>query len=373
MGHLASLANRISLVMPSTNIGGAERVMTNLSIGLKEKGFNVDLVLVDSKGPFRELIPENINIVDLNSSRVLYSLPKFVQYLKKYKPDVVISAMDHQNIVTLWAIHIAKIKPVTIVSVHNDWSVLYNKVRSLKDKGLPLLMKRFYPWADYIVAVSQGTARSLSLITGIPLDKIKVIYNPVVTSDIFPKAYEPFDHPWFLPGEPPVILGVGRLTLQKDFETLIRAFKIVRDTTPSRLLILGDWEERLRLESLIKEMRLQDDVSLPGFEKNPYKYMRRASIFVLSSVWEGFANVLAEAIALGIPVVSTNCPSGPSEILDDGRYGLLVDVGNPQQLAEAILKAMDNPPNREVLMKRGMDFSVDKIVDQYIALFEDKK
>lgn len=361
---------KITLIMPSTNIGGVERVMTNLAIGLKKRNFDVNLVLVDSNGPFRDLIPKDINVVDFNSSRALYTIPKLIRYLKRYKPDVVISAMDHQNIVTLWATHMARVKTRNIVSVHVDWLALYPRVKSFKDRLLPSLMKRFYLWADYIVAVSQGTASALSLIADIPLDKIKVIYNPVITLDIFQKAEEPLEHPWFLPGEPPVILGVGRLVSQKDFETLIKAFKIVRDTRPSRLLILGEGEERSKLEALVKYMNLQEDVSLPGFEENPYKYMKRASVFVLSSVGEGFANVLAEAIALGTSVVSTNCPSGPAEILDNGRYGLLVDVGNPRQLAEAILKVLDNPLDRNVLMQRGMEFSLDRIVEQYIALFE---
>lgn len=364
---------RISLILPSTNIGGVERVMTNLALGLTEKGFDVNLVLVNSRGPFRNLIPNHINIVDLNSSRVLYSLPRLIQYFRNYKPDVVISAMDHQNIVTLWAIHIARIKPITIVSVHSDWSAVYNRVKSYKDRVLPILMRRFYPWADYIVAVSQGAALGLSKITGISLDRITVIYNPVITPDIFQKAEEAIEHPWFSTRELPVILGVGRLAPEKDFETLIKAFKIVRDTRPSRLLILGDGEERPKLEALIRSMNLQEWVSLPGFEENPYKYMKQASVFALSSIWEGFANVIAEAIALGTPVVSTNCPSGPAEILDNGRYGLLVDVGNPQQLAEAILKILDSPPDRNVLMQRGKEFSLDKAVESYLKILLDKR
>lgn len=362
--------HKIALIMPSTNIGGAERVMTNLAVGFKKSGFEVDLVLVDSSGPFRELIPKDIHIVDLKSSRVLYSLFKLINYLKTIKPDVVISAMDHQNIVTLWAIQIAKIKAVKIITVHIDWLGFYHRLKLSKDKILPLLMRRFYQCADHIVAVSRGTALGLSKITGIPLDRITVIYNPAVTPDILQKANEPLEHPWFSPGQPPVILGVGRLTPQKDFETLIEAFKIIRDIRPSRLLILGEGEEHYKLESLVKYMNLQDDVALLGFEKNPYKYMKRASVLVLSSVYEGFANVLVEAMALGTSVVSTNCPSGPAEILDNGLYGPLVDVGNPQQLAEAILKVLDNPLDKNILMQRGMEFSLDKIASQYINLFK---
>ena len=182
---------------------------------------------------------------------------------------------------------------------------------------------------------------------------------------LFAKSEEALDHPWFLPGEPPVILGVGRLTQAKDFPTLIRAFALVRKKHPARLMILGEGEERSKLETLVQELGLEKEVSLPGFVDNPYKYMKRAAVFVLSSKWEGFGNVLVEAMALGTPVVSTNCPSGPAEILENGRWGRLVPVGDVYALAEAIIETLDEEHHPDVA-NRAKDFAVELAVEKYI-------
>ena len=173
-----------------------------------------------------------------------------------------------------------------------------------------------------------------------PLESIEVIYNPVITPQLSQKSQESVDHPWFAPGEPPVVLGVGRLEQQKDFPTLIHAFAKVRQMQTAKLVILGSGREEKKLLSLVNELELSEDVAILGFVENPYAYMAKSAIFVLSSVWEGFGNVVAEALAAGAPVVSTNCPSGPAEILDNGKYGELVSVGDSQAMAEAILRVL---------------------------------
>jgi glycosyltransferase involved in cell wall biosynthesis len=241
---------------------------------------------------------------------------------------------------------------------------------------MPHLIKIFYPWADAIVANSRGVAEDLMKLTGLPRDKIQVIYNPVVTPELFAKAEEPLDHPWFRPGEPPVILGVGRLTQQKDFPTLIRAFALVRKERPARLMILGEGEERPKLEALVRELRLEEDVALPGFVENPYKYMKRAAVFVLSSKWEGLPTVLIEALALGTQVIATNCPSGLEEVLEGGRWGRLVSVGDFAGLAQAILDRLNNARSGntsgqvEYAIQR---FSLEKIVQMYCDILLGKK
>jgi glycosyltransferase involved in cell wall biosynthesis len=198
------------------------------------------------------------------------------------------------------------------------------------------------------------------------MEKIKVIYNPVITPELFAKAEEPLDHPWFRPGEPPVVLGVGRLTQAKDFPTLIRAFALVRKERPARLMILGEGEERPKLEALVRELGLEEDVALPGFVGNPYKYIARAGVFVLSSAWEGLPTTLVEALALGTPVVSTNCKSGPEEILEEGRWGRLVPVGNIEELAKAIGESLSMP---RLLNGGALDrFRVDIVVDRYLEV-----
>ena len=199
----------------------------------------------------------------------------------------------------------------------------------------------------------------------------------VHTSDLHQKCgrAEPFDHPWFAPGAPPVILGAGRLTEQKDFPTLIRAFALVRKKHPARLMILGEGEERSKLETLVQELGLEKEVSLPGFVDNPYKYMKRAAVFVLSSRWEGFPNVLVEAMALGTPVVSTDCPNGPAEILENGKWGELVPVGETQSLASAVLRTLDRVDVVRVkgAAERADQFRVESIIREYFcALFPER-
>jgi glycosyltransferase involved in cell wall biosynthesis len=234
----------------------------------------------------------------------------------------------------------------------------------LKRRIAPYLARKFYPWADAIVTVSQGSADDLVNL-GLSSKRIQVIYNPVVTPELFEKAKEPIDHPWFKPGSPPVILGVGRLEKQKDFPTLIRAFAQMHKQRPARLMILGEGKDRPDLEALVQELGLEEDVALPGFVANPFAYMASSAVFVLSSLYEGLPTVLIEAIAVGTRVVSTDCPSGPTEILENGRYGKLVAVGDIKSMAEAIVSTLEEPPDSESLQLKAAEFSLEKAVAKY--------
>jgi glycosyltransferase involved in cell wall biosynthesis len=212
--------------------------------------------------------------------------------------------------------------------------------------------------------------------SGLHSKDIRVIYNPVVTPEVLKKAKEPVAHPWFAQGEPPVLLGVGRLVKQKDFATLVRAFALVRQRRPARLMILGDVDKREplikpQLEALVRELGLEGEVMLPGFVDNPHAYMAKAAVFVLSSIYEGFGNVVAEALAAGTPVVSTDCESGPAEILDNGKYGRLVLVGDAEALADAILATLNEPTDPEVLQERSRVFSIEKVIDQYLEVLSE--
>jgi glycosyltransferase involved in cell wall biosynthesis len=241
----------------------------------------------------------------------------------------------------------------------------YQYYPSAKNKLAPLLFRLFYPWADTIVAVSHAAAQDIATMSGIPRDRVKVIYNPATTPALLEKAQEPLDHPWFASGQPPVILAVGRLFKVKDFATLIRAFALVCQQRPARLMILGEGEERPALEALVQTLGIQDDVALPGFTPNPYVYMRHAAVFVLSSLSESFSNVVVEALAVGTPVISTDFPGGTREILDNGRYGTLVPVGDAQAMAAAICATLDEPPDSAALRQRANDFSLEKSFAQY--------
>jgi glycosyltransferase involved in cell wall biosynthesis len=239
----------------------------------------------------------------------------------------------------------------------------------LADRLSPFLVRTFYPWAASVVAVSRGAADDLVRTSGLPSDLVRVVYNPVITPEILTLVRQAPDHAWFAPGEPPVILGVGRLTAAKDFPTLIRAVAEVRRHRPVRLIILGDGEERPKLEALIAGLGVAEDVALPGFRSNAMAYMARSALFVLSSAWEGLPTVLIEALAAGTRVVSTDCHSGPREILQDGRLGPLVPVGDAPALARAIIQALDRP-NEAVPPEALRSFTREAAVDHYLRLIE---
>jgi glycosyltransferase involved in cell wall biosynthesis len=229
-------------------------------------------------------------------------------------------------------------------------------------------MRLLYPMADAVVAVSQGVARDLAAITGLPSHRIQVVPNPVVTPHLFRLAQEPIAHPWLHDPERPVIMGMGRLTRQKDFPTLLRAFAKVRAEKRCRLIILGEGGERFGLEALAGSLGIGDDVHLPGFVLNPYPYLAGAALFVLSSVWEGFGVVLAEAMALGVPVVATDCPSGPREILRDGQIAPLVPMGDPEALAGAMLDTLARPPAKATLQEAVAEYTVERSARRYVEV-----
>lgn len=314
--------------------------MVNLVNYFVQQQYNVDLVLTQINGAYDSLVSPDVNIVNLNAPKLPTSLPKLVHYLRQQQPVTLLTALHYPCEIALWAKQLARVSTRVVVSEHNTLSVEAKRLPQLTARLSPVAARLFYPWADGIVAVSQGVAEDLMNVTHLPSKRIQTIYNPVITPDILHKAKEPVDHPWFLPGEPPVILGVGRLVAQKDFPTLIRAFAQVQQQKSCRLMILGSGKEKQNLLSLVQTLGLEDKVALLGFVKNPYAYMAASAVFVMTSAWEGFGNVLVEAMAVGTPVVSTNCPSGPAEILDNGKYGELVSVGDVEATAQAILKVL---------------------------------
>lgn len=347
--------------------GGVERVMLNLALGFVGRGLDVDMVVGKGEGPLLAQVPAGVRIVDLGVARMHRALPGLVRYLRSERPEALLSALDHSNVVALWARAVARVPTRVVVSVHFDTGEIVARARTIRDRTVRLWTRAFYPWADTVVAVSQGVAEDLVVRTRLPRGNVRVIYNPVVTPELFARAGEHPGHPWFLPGAPPVVLGVGRLSKQKDFPTLIEAFREVRCIRQVRLLILGEGEERPHLERLVHEAGLGGDVELPGFVANPFSFMKRAAVFVLSSRWEGLPTVLIEALALGTPVVATDCPSGPAEILEGGKWGRLVPMGDVDAMAEAILRSLDEgspPPGVQGRMVER--FGLDAVVGQYL-------
>jgi glycosyltransferase involved in cell wall biosynthesis len=356
---------RISIFLPSLEGGGAEHAMCNLAVGLAGRGFSVDLVLAKKRGPYLRDVPPTVRIIDLASCRMIASAPKLVRYLRRENPRCLISALSHANIIAILSHTFARSKSKLIVSERVSFIEAQIHTNSLRDRFLPILMRLLYKKADRIIAVSRGVADQLTALLGASCNNVTVIYNPVVSEQLFEKAAESIDHPWFEVREPPVVLGVGRLVSQKDFQTLIRAFALLRQTRLLRLIILGEGPERAILYKLAQELGIANDLDMPGFVENPYKYMKRARVFVSSSLFEGFPNVLVEAMACGTPVISTNCPSGPSEILEHGRWGRLVATGDVGGLAIAMEHVLDEAVHPNVKSRAAM-FNIKDITDAYL-------
>jgi glycosyltransferase involved in cell wall biosynthesis len=366
---VASPAEPIAFFLPSVRAGGAQRVIVNLAQGIVERGLPVDVVLATAEGAFLAELPPAVRLVDLRAGRLLRSLGPLTAYLRRTRPRVLISSISHANLIALWAARLARRGTPVVVTEHTTVSLANVPGGRLAERLGPRMVRAFYPWAASVVAVSSGAADDHARTTGLPRSRMQVIYNPVITPRVLAQARQAPDHPWFAPGQPPVVLGVGRLSQAKDFPTFIRAFAEVRRRREARLIILGEGEDRAGLEALVHELGLTADVALPGFRENAIAYMARSALFVLSSAWEGLPTVLIEALAAGARVISTDCPSGPREILQGGRLGALVPVGDVAALAEAILDGLDRPAG-PLPPDALTPFTRESAVDHYLRLIE---
>ena len=367
MGTTEPHRSPIALFAPSLRGGGAERAMLGLASGLSERGTPTDLVLARAEGEYMGQVPEGVRLIDLDSHRTAASVLKLVGYLRRERPAALLSTLAHANVVALAAKLMLGGRPRVFARMENTFSEMFDS-GAFKQRQTLRLLKMMLVWADGVVAVSQGVADDLSRVAPSASGKITTIYNPVVAPDHAELAAAPVEHPWFDVGNAPVILSAGRLTTVKDHATLLRAFTEVLRSRPARLVILGVGPERENLLELAARLGVSQHVDLPGFEVNPFAYMSRASVFALSSRYEGFPNVLVQAMASGTPVVSTDCRSGPREILEDGKWGRLVPVGNWRAMAEAIIETLDNPIPSDRLISRASDFSADASIDRYLEV-----
>jgi glycosyltransferase involved in cell wall biosynthesis len=357
---------RIAFFLPSLAGGGAQRVAINLAEEYCRRGAEVDLVLVRAEGQLLTEVSPGIRMMDLHSRRVLSALFPLADYLRRERPVALISTLDHANLIAIWAKMLAGVKTAVMISTQNQLSIVIRQSPKLQEKLYPYFLRLFQGYAANIVAVSKGVADDLARTAHIPRDRITVIYNPAVRSEMNDLASQPLVHPWFADDQPPVILAVGRLVEQKDYPTLLRAFADLRSHRSVRMVILGEGRLLPDLKTLSNKLNIANEVDFAGFDPNPYRYMARCSVFVLSSAWEGFANVVAEALACGAQIVSTDCTSGPAEILEQGKYGRLVPVGNSAALAEAIAAALDHPLPKDAFRQRGRSFTASAAADQYL-------
>lgn len=365
----------ISLFIPNLDGGGAERVMLHLAEGFATRHLRADLVVAQAKGAYLSKIPETIRLVNLNAkSPLLFHKTRLLkQYLEQEQPDFLISTLDILSSAT-WAKQLAGVNTQAVMCVQTHLTQQFQDRHSKLMQAFKwATVKWFYPMADAIVAVSDGVAEDLVQNASLSKQDISVIHNPVVMPDFHQKVAAEVDHPWFSPDQPPVLIGVGRIVKQKSFATLVKAFAQVQQQRPARLMILGDIDPREpdvkpELDRLIEQHGLEDKVAFLGFVENPYAYMAKADVFVLSSIYEGFGNVVAEAIAAGTPVVSTDCESGPAEILGQGKYGQLVPVDDADAMAKAIVATLEQPVAAQVLKARSQAFTLDCVVRQYLDL-----
>jgi glycosyltransferase involved in cell wall biosynthesis len=352
---------RVALLLPELVGGGAERVLLEVAHGLVEHGVAVDIVLVRPGGALRDAVPDDARVVDLHAQRTLLAGMRLRRYLARERPDVVISALTPTNVANVVVSRLVRPRIPVIVTQHS-MSAAHSATKA--DRGGILAARWSFPHADGIVAVSGGVAADLVENVGVDAARISVIQNPVISNRLFTDAGAPVDHPWLANNIGRVLLAVGRLTTQKDFATLFRAVALL--PADHRLVVLGEGELRGELSELAERLGIRERVDLPGYTANPYPSFASADVVVLSSTSEGLPTVLIEALPFACGIVATDCPSGPREILDDGRWGRLVPCGEPAALADAINAeiAAHDPRPRDAWMQ----YEVSYAVERYLAL-----
>jgi glycosyltransferase involved in cell wall biosynthesis len=368
----------VAFFLKSLNAGGAERVALKLATEMYRDGHIPIFVLVNScvcpSGDLSALLPPEIEIVDLRSRSTASSLIGLARLLRRRRPTALISFLSQPNLVAICARWLSQVDTPIIISQHNSLSLeLSNNCQQPRPRATRaverLAHRLIAPMADRIVSVSKGVAEDMASCAGYRRDRIEVIPNPVVSRELTELAAAEVDHPFFN-STIPVFVGVGRLVPEKDFATLLQAFQHLREKCAARLALIGDGPLRLELEETATVLGLRDDVAFLGFRTNPYPFIKRAAALVLPSRYEGFGNVLVEALALGTSVVSTDCPHGPAEILDGGRFGLLVPVGDAEAMASAMFQVLNCPAPKGPSFERASSFTVSRISRRYLKLIE---
>ncbi|MDZ4079373.1 glycosyltransferase [Hydrocarboniphaga sp.] len=359
---------RLAVLLSFSGDGGVERMVTHLCTEFANH-VQVDLLAIKAQGHHVSRIPPSVNLIRLESRHSWTSVGEIARYLRQAKPDAMLVAKDRAGRAAIRArARVGAQMPLWIRLGTNLSAALERK--SAFNRWLRTApMRRLYALASGVIAVSEGVRQDTLAITGLAPERVRVIRNPVITPELEALAREPVDHPWLPPREQrgePVIMGMGRLTRQKDFPTLIRAFAAMQAQRPARLILLGEGRDRDALAALAQELGVADRLHFAGFQKNPYAWLSKADLFVLSSAWEGSPNALTEALALGVPSVSTRCPSGPDELLAEGRYGPLVNVGDHAALAVAVSQVLAEPLAPEMLRQAVDEYRVERSAAAYL-------
>jgi len=356
-------------LMTSSYTGGIGRNLANLSNTLFRFGYRVDILVDRESFPYAGDISEGVNIRHLKTSHRIGGVLHLLGYFLKYKPQVVLTPFVQLTLLAVRTRRLFRVPVKIFANIHSIYSVDFGSLDQKKRYRRVMDMKQYYSECDGLIAVSDGAAIDFSKLTGIPDSSIHRIFNPVVTDDLIERSMSRPDHPWFQADQPPVIIGIGRLVKNKNFDHLIEAFDILREQRECRLVIVGEGPARPDLESRAKESLFSEEILFTGRLENPFPHLRHSSVMVLASSYEGLSNTLIESLAIGTPVVSTDCPYGPREILEDGRYGELVPVKDINSLAAAVNRAIDDPIDRSRLIESANRFKDTDIARSYISVF----
>jgi len=359
---------RLAFFIPDLSVGGAEQVTVDIVNGLASRGHDVDLLLSRFDGELKGRLSDDVTPITLAPKRtsvlgVAAHAPAIRSYVRRARPDALVPHLEHPSVVCLAVARAFDLETMVVPTQHSAFGRTDDE--TLKDRLVRGLVPRLYPSADRLIAVSEGVADSVATQTPVDRDGISVLHNPVDVDAIRERARKPVDHEWVEDDDTEVVLFVGRHAGQKDLETWLRTFERAQDRRSGlRGVIVGKGPRHEAVAASVQRRGLDDVVSMPGFVDNPYRYMDRADVFLLSSRYEGLPTVLIEALACGCQVVSTDCPSGPAEILDGG-LGRLAPVGDDRQLSAAVLEALDSPTPERRLRARADEFSPDAVLDEY--------
>lgn len=361
-------SKRLAVVISFSGDGGVERMVTNLCNAAAEH-VQIDVLALKLKGGHAGRLSQNIRVIPLKAQHSWSGVPELARYLEDHRPDALLAAKDRAGRAALKAARRARTGTPVFIRLGTNLSAALERKDALSRWLRVAPMRRLYPLASGVVAVSEGVRQDTLSVTEMDPKRITVIRNPVITPQLAEQAGASAPHPWLETEAPPTIIGMGRLTRQKDFPTLMRAFAELRQRQSARLIILGTAprpEDLKAHQALAEELGIAADLLLPGFQANPYAWLSRAKLFVLSSAWEGSPNALTEALALGIPSVSTDCPSGPAETLAGGKYGPLVPVGDAHALANAMAETLRQPLPAATLVEAVREYRADLCAKRYL-------